>query len=518
MGCGIKRLPRIRTVNLLIVRTALSTNRPVDRVGAFDHRGDMTKVILFRWCQTVSAVVALLIMGSAFSARAAEHPNLVYILLDDAGFGDLGCYGQEKFATPHMDRLAAEGMRFTQHYSGCTVCAPTRCSLMTGMHTGHCYIRGNREIKPEGQEPLEASAVTIPRLLKPAGYATGAFGKWGLGAPGTTGDPARHFNLFYGYNCQREAHNYYPDHLWSNEERVELDGKTYSHDLIMEQAYRFIRQNRKLPFFAFLPVTIPHAALHVPESYAAPFRKKFPEFENVTGKYAGPEITNPAAMFAGMMTKIDEDVGKLLALLDELGIAENTVVMLSSDNGPHQEGGHQPDFFNSSGGLRGHKRDLYEGGIRAPFLVRWPGKIKAGSVSALPSAQWDILPTLCELAGVPAPKETDGISLVPTFLGQGDGQKRHEYLYWEFYEQGGRRAVRFGDWKAVQQGLNKPKAGDVELFDLKSDPAEKSDLAASHPDEVARALRYFQEAHTDSLLWTFGNKANAKGLNRTEGR
>ena len=350
------------------------------------------------------AVAALLLTGAVFSATAsAAKPNIVYILLDDAGYGDLSCYGQKLFGTPHIDRLATEGMRFTQHYSGSTVCAPTRCCLMTGVHTGHSFVRGNREVQPEGQAPLPAEIVTIPRLLQEAGYVTGAFGKWGLGAPGSPSDPAEHFDLFFGYNCQREAHTYYPGHLWRNREKVPLDGGTYSATIIMDQALEFVRANREQPFFLFLPVTIPHAAMHAPEHYVAPFRKKFPQFEDKIGTYRGPEVKNPIAAFAGMMTLMDEGIGDLMALLRELKLDEKTLVLLSSDNGPHQEGGHEPDFFDSNGPLRGHKRDLYEGGVRAPLIARWPGHIEAGSTSDLISAHWDMLPTFCELAGADTP-------------------------------------------------------------------------------------------------------------------
>lgn len=287
---------------------------------------------------------------SMSGARAdTGRPNIVYILLDDAGYGDLSCYGQQKFATPHIDRLAAEGMRFTQHYSGSTVCAPTRCSLMTGLHTGHTWVRGNREVKPEGQAPMPAHIVTIPRLLSKAGYVTGAFGKWGLGAPASPSDPAEHFDQFFGYNCQREAHSYYPDHLWRNREKVSLDGKTYSATVIMDEALKFVRANSDKPFFAFLPLTIPHAAMHAPEEYVSPWRAKFPQFEDKIGKYSGPQVRNPVAAFAGMMTLMDEGVGQLISLLKELNIDEDTVVFLSSDNGPHREGGHDPEFFDSNG-------------------------------------------------------------------------------------------------------------------------------------------------------------------------
>jgi len=437
---------------------------------------------------------------------APAKPNLIYIMLDDAGYGDFSCYGQKKFQTPHIDRLAAEGLRFTDHYAGSTVCAPTRSVLMTGLHTGHTPSRGNREIQPVGQFPIPADTVTIAEVLKASGYATGAFGKWGLGFPGSEGDPVKQgFDRFYGYNCQRNAHTYYPTWLFDNEKKISLDGKTYSHDLIMDEALKWVRSKKDGPFFCYLPITIPHAALHVPEEYAAPFRRKFPEFEDKVGKYSGPNIKNPPAMFAGMMSKLDEDIGRLMDLLKELGIDDNTVVMFSSDNGPHKEGGHMPDFFNSSGSLRGHKRALYEGGIRCPMIVRWPGKIKAGTVTNHISAHWDVFPTLCELSDTPVREGLDGISFVPTLLGK--EQRTHEYLYWEFHEQGGKRAVRFGPdgrWKAVQLNLNKkgPDAP-VELYDLTRDPAEQTNLAKDHPERVDQARGYFQAAHIENDHFKF---------------
>jgi len=440
------------------------------------------------------------------SLQAADKPNLIYILLDDAGFGDLSCYGQTKFETPNMDRLAKEGMQFMQHYSGSTVCAPTRCVLLTGMHTGNAYVRGNREVKPEGQAPMPADIVTLPRLLKDAGYATGAFGKWGLGYPGSESDPKEHFDLFYGYNCQREAHTYYPDHLWKNAERVELDGETYTHDLIMEEALQFVRDNKEEPFFIYLPVTIPHAAMQVTEDYAAPFREKSPQFEDKKGRYAGTEVTNPIAMFAGMMTKLDDGVGQLLDLLEKEGLDENTLIMLSSDNGPHKEGGHDPDFFNSNGPLQGYKRDLYEGGVRTFLLARWPGKVEAGSTSELISAHWDILPTFCELGGATIPGDIDGLSMAPTLLGNAEDQKKHDYLYWEFYERGGKRAARFGKWKAVQLNLSKGMNQPVELYDLSKDEGEENDLSGQNPEVVDEALKIFNDAHTPSPNWDFAKK------------
>ena len=441
----------------------------------------------------------------------AAPPNIVYILLDDAGYGDFSCYGQKKFQTPNIDKIAAEGLRFTNHYAGSTVCAPTRCSLMTGLHTGHCQIRGNKEIRPEGQAPMAAGTVTVATLLKKAGYATGAFGKWGLGAPGSTGDPLQQgFDTFYGYNCQRQAHSYYPTHLWDNDRRVELDGETYSHDLIADRSLEFIRDHQDEPFFCFIPTTIPHAAMHVPEEDAAPFRKKFPQFENKVGKYAGRPIKNPAAAFAGMMTRLDREIGKLSALLEELKIDDNTIIFITSDNGPHQEGGHMPKFFNSNGGLRGHKRDLFEGGIRAPLIARWPGKIAAGTTSDLISAHWDMLPTFCELASLPIPAETDGISIVPTLTGDAAAQKKHDFLYWEFHEQGKKQAVRMGQWKGVRLHLAKNPDAPVQLYDLSQDPSETTDIAAKHPDIVAKIQQAMAESHVESAEFPFFKGAKKK--------
>ena len=455
----------------------------------------------------LSAFLASMILASPGSQASPEKPNIVYILLDDAGYGDFSCYGQKKFTTPQIDKIAAEGMKFTNHYSGSTVCAPTRCSLMTGLHTGHCQIRGNREIQPEGQEPLTAGTTTLATLLKSAGYATGAFGKWGLGAPGSTGDPIKQgFDTFYGYNCQREAHNFYPTHLWDNDKRVELDGKTYSHDLIAEQSLKFVRDHKDEPFFCFIPTTIPHAAMQVPEDDAAPFRKKFAKFEDKTGNYAGTEVKNPVAAFAGMMTRLDREIGKLSALLVELGIDDNTIIFITSDNGPHKEGGHMPDFFDSSGGLRGKKRDLYEGGIRTPLIVRWPGKIKAGTTTDLISAHWDMLPTFCDLAHIDTPAKTDGISIVPTLVGDEAGQKKHEFLYWEFHGKWKKQAVRMGKWKGVRLNLANNPDAPVELYNLETDPKEKQDIAAKHPEIVEKILKDMAASHEESALFPLFQK------------
>lgn len=452
--------------------------------------------------KTRDLLTAFLTASLALLATAsAKPPNIVYILLDDAGYGDLSCYGQKKFKTPNIDRLATEGMKFTNHYAGSTVCAPTRSVLMTGQHTGHTPVRGNKEIQPVGQNPIPSSTFTIAEALQESGYATGAFGKWGLGFPGSEGAPEKQgFDKFYGYNCQRNAHTYYPTWLYDTGEKITLDGKTYAHDPIMDEALKFIESNKEKPFFCFLPVTIPHAAMQVPEKYAAPFRKQFPQFEGKIGKYAGTEVDNAVAMFAGMMTKLDEDVGRVLELIKKLGLDGNTIVLLSSDNGPHKEGGHKPDFFDSNGPLKGYKRDLYEGGIRAPLLARWPGMIKPGTTSDLISAHWDMFPTFCNLASRKSPGDIDGVSLVPTLLGR-EGQSKHEYLYWEFHERGGARAVRFGKWKAVQNNLKKKDNPPVELYDLSKDEGEKTDLAADNPHLVAKARTYFSDAHQPSEIW-----------------
>ena len=450
-------------------------------------------------------LACLSIAAAGARSEATSQPNIIYILLDDAGYGDLSCYGQTKFLTPNIDRLASEGMKFTNHYSGSTVCAPTRSVIMSGLHTGHTPSRGNREIKPVGQFPIPATTFTIAEALKKAGYATGAFGKWGLGNPGSEGDPIHQgFDRFFGYNCQRNAHTYYPTWLFDDLRKIELDGKTYAHDLIMDKAVEWIDRQHENPFFCFLPVTIPHAAMHVPEKYAAPFREKFPEFENKVGRYGNnkPFAKNPAAQFAGMMTALDEGIGRVLKSLKKHQIDQNTIVLLSSDNGPHKEGGHMPNYFNSNGGLRGFKSDLYEGGIRCPLLVRWPGKVEAGSTSNHISAHWDLFPTFCELAGTNPPEGLDGISFLPTLLGK--EQEKHEHLYWEFYEGGGKRAVRIGKWKAVQNQVNrKGKDAPIEIYDLESDRAETSDLAAQNSELIARIQKIFERSHTPSPLWKF---------------
>lgn len=467
----------------------------------------VTKIVAF-------IVLSVLLVGSV-EAAGNRKPNIIYIMLDDAGYGDLSCYGQKKFITPNIDRLAKEGMRFTDHYSGSTVCAPTRCALMTGLHTGHCFVRGNKEVQPEGQWPMPADIVTVPRLLKKAGYTTGMFGKWGLGAPGSASDPVEHFDTFFGYNCQRQAHTYYPGHLWSNDKMVPLDGETYSEHLIHEATLKFIKDNAQRPFFAYVPITIPHAAMHAPEEDTKPWREKFPQFEEVEGKYGKHKIVkNPVAKFAGMMTLMDRGVGAIVSLLKKLKIEKNTVIMFTSDNGPHREGGHQPDFFDSNGPLKGYKRDLYEGGIRAPLICWWPGKIKAGTTSDHICAHWDLLPTACEIAGIKTPKNTDGISYLPTLIGKAKDQKRHEYLYWEFHERGKKQAIRMGPWKAVRLNLAKNRNAPIELYDLRKDIGEKNNIAAQHADVVGRLKPLFKSARVESEVFTLFPKKRTGGKGR----
>jgi len=445
--------------------------------------------------------------------------NIIYILADDAGYGDLSCYGQTKFSTPNLDKLAAKGMRFTQHYSGSTVCAPSRSSLMTGQHTGHTPVRGNKEHKPEGQFPMPSSCITIAEVLKEAGYVTGAFGKWGLGYPHSEGDPnMQGFDEFYGYNCQRMAHRYYPSHIWHNQEKEEMKGNdwnktvTYAQDEIQKAVLRFIENNKDTNFFAYVPFIIPHAELIAPDdSIFAKFDGMYEEtaFKGSKGADYGKEMeigkycsqAKPKATFAAMMYRMDVYVGQIINLLKELGIEKNTVVMFASDNGPHQEGGADPDFFNSNGGLRGYKRDLYEGGIRSPFIVCWPGKVKAGSLSDHISAFWDVLPTCAEIAGVDVPDGVDGISMLPEFIGK--AQPKHEYLYWEFHEKGGRIAVRMDNWKGVVYNVSKPKLRTFQLFDLSQDLSEQNDVSSAHPDIVNRMKEIMQKARTESDVFKF---------------
>lgn len=445
-----------------------------------------------------------------------DKPNIIYILADDLGYGDLSIYGQQKYNTPNIDALGEKGIKFTQHYSGSTVCAPSRSSLITGLHTGHATVRGNHEIQPEGQYPIPESDFTIAELLKDAGYATGAFGKWGLGPVGSTGDPLNQgFDVFYGYNCQRLSHSYYPHHLWDNDEKVILEensgtGKgVYAPTLIHQNALDFIEANKSKPFFLFYPTPIPHAELVAPEEYVAKFRSKFAPDKPYAGVDQGPGYKTGAyasqpetrATIAAMVTVLDDQVGEIVAKLEELGIAANSVIIFTSDNGPHREGGGDPDFFNSNGPLRGYKRDLYEGGIRVPMLVRWDGVIKPGTETDHISAFWDVMPTFAEIAKADVPANTDGISFLNVLKGK--PQSNHEFLYWEFPARGGSQAVRMNNWKGVRQNVNNGFNAPIELYDLSTDPEEKNDVAGENPEIVQQIVEIMLREHSPSPIFPF---------------
>ncbi|MCC6793955.1 MAG: arylsulfatase [Candidatus Hydrogenedentes bacterium] len=435
-------------------------------------------------------------------AAPAQKPNIIFILADDLGYGDLGCYGQERIKTPNLDQMAKEGMRFTQCYAGSTVCAPSRCALMTGLHTGHCWIRGNARV------PLRPEDVTVAELLKGAGYTTGLIGKWGLGNEDTTGTPNKQgFDYFFGYLDQGHAHNYYPTYLWRNDERVNLNNtedpkkkgvaverKEYSHDLFAEEALQFVEKNKSNPFFLYLAFTTPHA--NNEGGNATGDGMEVPDY----GPYANENWPNPEKGRAAMITRMDADIGRLLVKLKELNIDENTLVIFSSDNGPHKEGNADPEFFKDSGPLRGIKRDLYEGGIRVPGIARWPGKIQP-KVSYQTWAFWDVLPTLCDIAGAEKPKEMDGISIAPTLLAtertSAITQPQHDYFYWEFHEKGSKQAIRMGNLKAVRLAQGQP----IELYDLTADIGETKNIASNHPNKVAQIEAIFAKARTPNEHW-----------------
>jgi len=476
------------------------------KMGTEMKRRDFVKTVGFgavtiAWPYNVDAVRR--VVAGAHSRR----PNIVFILADDLGYAELGCYGQKKIRTPNIDKLASEGIKFTQHYSGSPVCAPSRCALMTGKHTGHAQIRSNKQVggaegwklgaTTGGQWPLKAGTITVASILQKAGYATGAFGKWGLGRVGTTGDPNKQgFDHFFGYICQRQAHTYYPNHLWRDGKvqwiEANKDGKkqVYSHDLIAEEALKFITANQDSPFFLYVPFTIPHVALEVPEESLKEYRGKWPDPPYTGDKGYFPHPT-PRACYAAMVTRMDRDVGRIMSLLKELGLETETIVMFSSDNGPTYNGGSDSAFFESTGPLRGLKGSVYEGGIRVPFIARWPGRIKAGSISSHVSAFWDFLPTCCELIGEQPPGGIDGISMLPSMLGQPERQKKHEYLYWELR---GQQALRIGDWKAVRLKPGRK----VQLYNLREDIGEQYDVADRYPEMVAKASKLFQTARTES--------------------
>ena len=450
-------------------------------------------------------IVASAALCRAAHGQALQRPNIILIQADDLGYGDLSAYGQARFATPGIDRLAREGIRFTDYYAGSAVCAPSRAALMTGQHTGHVWVRGNGEI------PLRAEDVTVAMLLRDAGYRTAVIGKWGLGTPGTPGQPDKKgFDYSFGFLDHRHAHRQYTDHLYRNAERVSTDlAQDYVNDLFTREAEAFITRPDPKPFFLYLNYTVPHAELRAPEDAMAPFTGRFPETPYVNAaadaRQAGATVDGaslgyrsqpaPHAAFAAMITRMDRDIARLTTLIDERHLGQRTLILFVSDNGPHREGGADPAFFKSAGGLRGIKRDLYEGGIRVPMVARWTGTIPAGRVSNHPWAHWDMLPTLTELAGAPTPAGIDGLSMARAL--KGVPQPTHEFMYWEFHEGGSKQAVRAGSWKAVRLQTNRP----LELYDLATDPIEQHDIAAAHPDVVARIERYLETARTESTRW-----------------
>lgn len=443
----------------------------------------------------MKSLLALASILASACAAAAERPNLVFILCDDLAQGDLGCYGQKLIQTPHLDRMAAEGTRFPQLYSGTSVCAPSRSSLMTGLHTGHCPIRANREIQPEGQKPLPEETATVAQVLKSAGYATACMGKWGMGMFDTSGSPLKKgFDHFYGYNCQRHAHSYFPEYLWDDDRRVELDGGTYAQELIQQDVEKWVRAHAAKPFFLFYAITLPHGKFEIDE----------------LGIYAGKPWTDLQKTYAAMVTRLDSDAGRFFALLAELKIDENTLVIFSGDNGasfdPKSEVGRL--FDQGMGGkLRGYKRGLYEGGLRQAGIARWPGRVPAGAVSEEPWAFWDFLPTAAALAGATLPEGSSFDGLDVTDLLKGGKAPPRESFYWELHEGTSLQAVRFdGHWKAVRNG---PSAK-VELYDLSADLGESKDLAASHPDKAARAEALMAASRTEHPDWPLVEKAKGK--------
>ncbi len=497
----------------------------------------MVRIIRLQVGLAVALVACVLTSTNSFSAvGAAEaargNPNIILIMADDLGYKELGSYGQKLIKTPYLDQLAKDGMRFTRGYAGNAVCAPSRCVLLTGRHPGHAWVRNNGEVKPEGQRPIPASEVTIAEVLGKHGYACGAFGKWGLGFPGSEGDPVfQGFDRFFGYNCQRHAHSYYPSYLWSNRERVQLNnspavgghddfvadadrsdprsydqfkGQDYAPDRINEQALKFIRANKDRPFFLYYPTVIPHVALHVPDEELQPYLKlnwNDPPFTKEKGYGYTPHFT-PRAAYAAMITRMDRYIGNVLNLVKELGLEDDTIVVFTSDNGTtHLKQEVDYDFFNSVGKLRGLKGSLYEGGIRVPLIVKWPGKIAAGTNSSLVTGLEDWLPTLADLIDQTAsvPQGLDGISIAPTLLGK--GQEERDFMYREFSGYGGQQAVWMGPWKGVRQNLlrkNNMNPLKIELYNLDKDPNESKDVASAHPEVVEQIRKLMKDQHTAS--------------------
>lgn len=491
-----------------------------------------------------TAGLGLLVCASAISQT--QKPNIIYILADDLGYGELGCYGQEKIETPNIDQLAREGIQFTQHYSGAPVSAPARCVLLTGKHTGHAYIRGNDEMPErgevwsheamfadstlEGQRPLPAGTVTFPKLLQKAGYATAMVGKWGLGYPGSEATPNKMgFDFFYGYNCQRQAHTYYPPFLYRNEQREYLQNKLlpphtpldkgadpildssyekyllpqYSPDLMLEEIHSFVHENKKQPFLLMWTTLVPHVPLQAPKKWVDYYVNKFGDEKPYVGNSGYFPSRYPRATYAAMISYFDEQIGLLVSQLKELGIYENTLIIFTSDNGPSFSGGADQLWFDSAKPFKSEfgwgKTSLREGGIRVPMIATWPDKIKAGTTTGHISAFWDVMPTLAEISGIKY-NDTDGISFLPALLGK--KQKKHNYLYWEFPENEGVKAIRMGKWKGYIGNIKKAN-NTMELYDLEKDPREQHNLAEKYPRIVRKLYKKMEEAHTKPEIKKF---------------
>jgi arylsulfatase A-like enzyme len=473
-------------------------------------------------CMTLNRLLVALLCLTAFTATAAvPKPNIIFILADDLGYGDLGCYGQKLIQTPHLDRMAADGMKFTQFYAGSTVCAPSRSVLMTGQHTGRTRVRGNASPEGAGPQMLRAQDVTVAEVLKGAGYTTGLIGKWGLGMPGDEGVPNRQgFDYFFGYLSQHHAHNHYPDYLWRNDQKVPLPNIVtpvgtngggyatkrvkYAGDLFFEEAQAFVEQHKEGPFFLYLSLVVPHANNERAKELGD--GQEVPDY----GPYAKEDWHSSLKGQAAMITRMDQGIGDLLVKLNRLGIAHNTLVIFSSDNGPHKEGGpnYDPDFFDANGPFSGLKRSLTDGGIRVPFIAWWPGRIRAGAVSTHVGYFGDFMATAAELAGVKPPRDTQSISLVPTLLERGE-QKQHEYLYWEFHEGGTSFAVLLeGRWKGIRL---RRRDAPLALYDLRADPAEQHDMAAQHPAIVRRIEAILKTARAENEFWPVKDAPLAAG-------
>ncbi len=449
-------------------------------------------------------IITLNLVGCANVPPQPVKPNIVYILADDLGYGDIGCYGQGVIKTPNIDKLAEQGIRFTQHYSGSTVCAPSRSALLTGQHTGHTFVRGNGPYQLREND----EDITIPSLLKEAGYHTATIGKAGTGCNCDIGQPNKKgFDYFFGFLGHGAAHTYFPEEVYRNSEKISFpenggfktwSGETYIQDVFLKEVLGYIEKHKEEPFFLHYASLLPHAQMYAPEEFKKDYKGKFPE-KRFAGRHFGT-CEDPNATTAGMINRLDWEVGQIVEKLKELGLYENTVVMFASDNGPHNVGGRDPEFFKSSGPYRGIKRDLYEGGVRVPFIVQWPGIVKPGSTTDHVSAFWDVMPSLLDIAGVKCSQKTDGISFYPTL--RGNKQKQHKYLYWEFHERGISQAVRMGKWKGVRTRIKKGNMN-IELYNLDDDIHENSDVAEHHPEIVKTIAEIMEREHEVSPVEKF---------------